>query len=183
MIETRRLKILPFNELFITETYIGWLNDKELLKYSEQRHFKHDYQSCLSYLKSFENSENIFAAIIEKESGRHIGNINSYLDQFNRTADMGLLVGDASAQGKGYGLEAWLALMAFIFNNKKIRKITAGTMALNLAMLKVMDSSQMQRETNKRRQFLYNGTEVDLITSAIFKEDFEALVVAQKLKF
>jgi RimJ/RimL family protein N-acetyltransferase len=175
MIETQRLKILPFNESFISQKYLAWLNDKELLKYSEQRRYTHDYNSSLSYIKSFENSKNVLAAIFLKDSGAHIGNINAYIDVHNKVADMGILIGDPIVQGKGIGLEAWISLMYYIFQKNDVRKITAGTMALNTAMLKIMDSSGMHRETIKDKQFLVGATEVDLISSAIFKDEFNSI--------
>jgi [ribosomal protein S5]-alanine N-acetyltransferase len=43
-IKTKRLLIVPFSEKHLQEKYVGWLNDKELMRYSEQRHKKHDFE-------------------------------------------------------------------------------------------------------------------------------------------
>lgn len=172
-IETQRLLLLPFSEKNISKEYLSWLNNKELMKYSEQRHSTHTYESSLKYLKSFAGTGHIFIAIYLKESNLHIGNINAYIDQRNKIADMGILIGDSSVKGQGVGLEAWLALMGFLFSTYEIRKITAGTLIINTAMINIMKKSNMQKEATFLKQYLVDGQEVDSVQYAIFKAQFK----------
>ena len=46
----------------ITPEYIGWLNDQEVVKFSNQRFFKHTHKTSVNYLKSFEGTSNLFLA-------------------------------------------------------------------------------------------------------------------------
>lgn len=172
MIETFRLKILPFTKDHITDEYISWLNDPILMKYSEQRHHTHNRESCLAYFNNFNFKQNVFAAILVKDTNQHIGNINYYIDKFNQTADMGILIGNHDVQGQGLGAEAWLSLMFYLFSIKDVRKVTAGTMSCNLRMLKIMKKSFMSLDSISSRYFLADGSEFDLVRYSIFKEDF-----------
>ena len=97
-----------FDYSFITNEYINWLNNPELTKYSEQRHLKHTFESCKEYCEAFHNSTNFLFAIIDSESNEHVGNINAYIDIYNGTADMGILVGKGN---KGYGYIAWIKMI------------------------------------------------------------------------
>jgi RimJ/RimL family protein N-acetyltransferase len=49
-----------------------------------------------------------------------------------------------------------------------MRKVTAGTMVVNEPMLRIMYTSGMVEEGRRRRQFLFDGTEIDAILVALF---------------
>lgn len=169
-IKTQRLEMIPFSEAFLSEKYVSWLNDPEVVKYSEQRHRKHTMESCRQYLASFENSPNLFYAITLQEELEHIGNINVNINKSNQTADIGIIIGEKSFWGKGYASEAWTAMIQFLFANMQVRKVTGGTMSVNIGMIKAMVNSGMHIEGVLKRQFLLDGEEVDLVKAAIFKE-------------
>ncbi len=171
-IRTDRLLITPFGERHLTGRYLGWLNDKELMRYSEQRHRHHTLDSCREYWLSFDHSPHYFWAMEEHRNGwGHIGNLNAYVDERNRLADLGILVGESRARKKGYGLEAWQAVISFLFSERHIRKISAGAMAANHPMLQLMRSAGMVDDGIRRRHYLHHGKEEDIIHMAIFKQD------------
>ena len=41
VIGTTRLQIIPFREEYLTERYVSWLNDPEVVRFSDQRHRQH----------------------------------------------------------------------------------------------------------------------------------------------
>ena len=163
---TQRLILEPFTEKFLTERYVSWLNDPEVVKYSENRHRMHTIQSCAEYLASFAGSPHCFWAICQRSDMLHIGNVNAYVDEFNSVADMGILIGEPSSSGKGYATEAWRAVMDYLIQHRKIRKISAGAMAANIPMIKVMERCGMQPDGTRKNHFLLNSNPVDLVHMA-----------------
>lgn len=161
--------MVPFSEEFLTERYVGWLNDPETVAFSEQRHRKHTLASCRAYMQSFDGTPHYFRAVVRKEAGLHIGNINAYVDVFNRTADVGILIGERTVWGQGFGLESWEAFCDQLLASG-LRKITAGTMACNTGMIRVFKKYGMQPEGIRIKQFLCGGKEVDLVQYAKFRE-------------
>ena len=158
-----------FSEKYVTQTYVDWLNDKELMKYSEQRHYIHSRESCMEYLRSFEGTSNLLYAVLDSKTHQHVGNINAYIDSFNSTADIGVLVG---VTGKGYGFSAWTQMINKLFTSKhKVRKITAGTMSINTPMLRIFKKSGMSYEYTKLRHFDLEGRLVDM--EVYFKENIK----------
>ncbi len=164
---TPRLRIVTFSEKHLTARYVSWLNDPEVVRYSEQRHKRHTLESCRAYFESFEGTPNMFLAIEKKEDGKHIGNINVYFDTPNNTADMGIIIGEKAEWGRGYASEAWNAVISHLLATG-IRKITAGTMASNKAMLALMKKAGMVPDGTFNRQFLWEGDEIDMVHFAIF---------------
>tara|TARA_B100001250_G_C19808350_1_gene794507 strand:- start:2809 stop:3309 length:501 start_codon:yes stop_codon:yes gene_type:complete len=163
------IELKTFNSSFITEEYVNWLNNPELMKYSENRHKKHTFKSCREYYKTFHNSTNLLYAIIDSDFNKHVGNINAYIDIDNGIADIGILVGKTK---KGYGYLAWVKMIEILFKKKNIRKITAGTMSGNIPMLKIFEKSGMVYEYTKKNQFIFCSEFMDLVGYCIFKEDY-----------
>ena len=59
-IRTARLLITPLSERHLTKRYLGWLNDRQLMRYSEQRHKTHTISTCDAYRKSFDGTPHYF---------------------------------------------------------------------------------------------------------------------------
>lgn len=170
-IRTGRLLIEPFSKRHLTKRYVSWLNDPVVVRYSEQRHNRHTIKTGKAYLASFKKSPHYFCAIsvVGDELG-HIGNITAYVDGPNKAADMGILIGETKAWGKGYAAEAWTAVCRYLFKRIGIRKITAGTLSCNKRMLSLMKRAGMTGDGRRVRQCIWEGKEVDVIHKTVFKE-------------
>lgn len=169
------LKLYRFSEDFISDQYVSWLNNKELMRYSRQRRTAHTKESCLAYLKAFDGSPNHFFAVVDTIDNRHVGNISVYIDVYTNIADIAIVMGERQANGKGYGKQAWGLTMAYLFESLNIRKITAGTMACNIGMIKVAQHWGMQQEAQLRQQDIYEGSPVDVVKFGILKAEWDAL--------
>ena len=66
IIENNIFKITFFKQENIDQNYLSWINDKKLMQYSSNKK-KHDYKSCLEYLKSFNNKDSFFFSVYEKK--------------------------------------------------------------------------------------------------------------------
>jgi RimJ/RimL family protein N-acetyltransferase len=102
----------------------------------------------------------------------HIGNITTYVDMLHYVADISILIGEKVVWGQGYGTEAFIAMCNYLFQVVKIRKITAGTLAVNFSMLGVMRKAGMAEDGRRIRHCLLEGFEVDVIRRALFLEDW-----------
>jgi len=174
VLETPRLRVVSFREEFLTPRYVAWLNDRKVVRYSEQRFRTHTLESCRAYWQSFNNTPNYFWAIVARDPMlRHIGNINAFVTEFHRVADIGIVIGEEKVWGKGYGTEAWRAVCEFLLNEDGIRKVTAGTLAVNEGMLRIMRKIGMAEEGRRVRQCLFEGQEVDVVYAALFKENWK----------
>lgn len=172
VIETQRLRIVPFSEAYLSSRYVNWLNDPEVVRYSEQRHKRHTLETCRQYWQSFKDSPHFFWAITTVDwEFEHIGNINTYIDEYNSTASVGIMIGERRVWGQGYGLEAWVAVCHYLMYDVGIRKVTAGTLALNKGMLRIMEKSGMVADGRWIRHCLVDGKEVDIIFAALFSND------------
>jgi ribosomal-protein-alanine N-acetyltransferase len=172
-INTQRLLLEPFAEIHLNLGIVDWLNDRDVVRYSEQRHRTHTLESSKAYLDSFRGTLNHYwAMLLKADPARMVGSITAYIDPPNRVADIGILIGDKRCWGTGIGTEAFVAVMEWLFRVRGMRKVTAGTMSANEGMREVMRKAGMREEGRKLRHFLLDGVEVDLVIGAAFYEQF-----------
>ena len=164
------LYVSNFQRKLLTDKYIGWLNDPQIVRYSEQRHRQHSLESCLSYVDEMHNSGGFFLSIEIKGSKLdHIGNISVAIDEPNSSADLSIMIGDKRALRKGYATQAWRAVMKYLLNEVGIRRVTAGTMDVNEPMIRLMQSSSMEIDAVRPRHFLWEGKEVGLVMASCYR--------------
>lgn len=150
---TPRLRLRPMGWA-AEKDYSYWLNDPEVVRYSEQRHRQHDAASCAAYIASFDHKkDHIWAIHINGNDGKHIGNISAHRDIPNNIANLGILIGDKGEWRKGFGLEAWNAVIEWA-GKIGVRRVEAGCMGHNAGMMTICLKSGMRSEALVPDHFL-----------------------------
>ena len=158
-INSSRLRIVPFQAHHLTQKYVGWLNDPQVVRYSEQRHRTHDLASCRAYFESMSTSDSFFCAIEDTRNGwGHIGNISIAVDLPNKLADISILIGDPAAWNTGIGFEAWQAVLQALMDRDGFRKVTGGTVSANLAMVRIMEKVGMLPDGRRKDHYMIEGS-------------------------
>lgn len=179
--ETQRLRVIPFSEQHLTARYVDWLNDPEVVRYSDQRLRRHTLESCRRYWGEIEGSRSYFWAIVAKDERLgHIGNMTAYVDAEHLVADLAIVLGLRAVWARGYGSEAWVAACDYLLGDGGMRKVTAGALATNSAMLGVMRRAGMVPDGSRVRQRLFEGREVDLVHTALFREEAPHVVGVER---
>lgn len=172
-IHTERLRIVPFERRHLTERYVGWLNDPVVTRYSEQRHRVHTIESCAAYARSFEGRPDRFLAVETLgQPPRHIGNLTVTVDPPNGLADLSILIGERNEWGRGYGVEAWRAVLEGLIREETMRKVTGGASAANVAMIAIMRKCGMVEDGIRCRHLLIDDVPTDVVYFAAFANEW-----------
>ena len=163
------VELRPFTAACVTDEYLGWLHDPEVLRFSNQRFRKQTRESCLEYLASFSGTANDFLAVYLRESGRMVGTMTAYVAVHHGTADLGILIGDRPCWGRGIGRDAWQTVMDYLLAHVGLRKVTGGTLRCNTGMVRVMERSGMQLEATRVQQEIVDGVPQDAVYYAKFR--------------
>jgi RimJ/RimL family protein N-acetyltransferase len=160
MISTKRLTLRPLKKA--TPRQVAWLNDPNVVRFSEQRHQRHTLHSQLNYVTGFPG---FIWGIHLVDSGEHIGNLGAAIDLHNQVADVGIIIGDQSCWGKGMGFEAWDAACSWLLSREggAVRKLEAGCMKTNEAMLRIIKKSRFAQEGERVNHFIVNGAPVTAV--------------------
>ncbi|MGY3864863.1 GNAT family N-acetyltransferase [Aeromonas bivalvium] len=138
----------------ITHQYCNWLNDKETNKYLESRFTEWNMQSLLDYYHQKNKSE-LMLAIIEDDTGTHVGNVKvSAIDKNHHRAEIGIIIGDKNLWGKGIATTAIGIVAEYCFDVLDIHKLTAGAYAENLASINAFISNGFIVEGQRKEHVL-----------------------------
>lgn len=163
-----KVLVSHFRESDIDETYISWLNDPDVVRFSNQRFLEHDRKSCENYLSSFAGTKNLFMSVRRLSDEIPVGTMTAYLSSHHGTVDVGIMIGDKSVWGQGYGQDAWDTCTNWLLEQGNIRKLTAGTLACNAGMIKLMERSGMAQEAVRKAHEIVDGRPVDVLLYAKF---------------
>lgn len=173
VIDTERLRIEPFSSQHLTERYVAWLADPEVVRFSEQRNDRHTFETCCAYMNSFSETPNFFWALVEKDPEiGHLGNMTAYVDMGSSSADIGILIGERRVWNRGYGREAWQAVLRYLFVVEKVSQVTAGTLVVNKSMLALMNAVGMACDKKRSGRMFYEGSEIDCYYAIIDRASF-----------
>jgi ribosomal-protein-alanine N-acetyltransferase len=164
-----RVVLRAFAQADLGPRYIGWLNDPQVVRFSNQRFRRHDRASCQAYLGSFAGTDNLFLGVHALEDDTLIGTLTAYRSRVHGTADVGIMMGETARWGQGLGQDAWDTLTRWLLQDAGVRKLTAGTLACNLGMVRLMERSGMSLEATRRAQEIVDGRPEDILLYARFQ--------------
>ncbi len=143
--------------------YLEWMNDAEVLKYTESRFQSHSKADLCDYVVRINaNPDFVFRAITLGDTGRHIGNIKlGPIDWNHRFGDIGIIIGAKDCWGKNYAAESIRLLADHAFSVLKMHKLTAGCYAINEAGIKAFIKAGFVFEGRRNSQYLSDGRYVD----------------------
>lgn len=150
----RRLELRPLRPKDVDEAYVRWLNDPEVVRYTEARHIRHTLRSVRDYVARCDDRRGShLLGIFELDSGRHVGNVKiGPVSTPHRCASMGLIIGEKSCWGRGYATEAIGLAVHYAFTVLNLHKLTAGVIEGNEASLRAFEKNGFSVEGVHRKQ-------------------------------
>jgi [ribosomal protein S5]-alanine N-acetyltransferase len=156
----------PAAELFVlqeadaTEEYVGWLNNPNVNRFLESRFAVHTRESVREFIRRhLLDPGSLFCGIRSvAHSRKHVGNIKLSPIAWNvGQAEIGIMIGDETAWGKGLGTEA-IRMMADIARAELgLRKLTAGCYEGNVGSQSAFRRAGFEMEFPAKEALLANG--------------------------
>ena len=143
--------------LDLVPDYLTMVNDIEnVAKYINDRREPYTEQEEIEYMKEKIEGPDIMFSMIEKETGKFIGN-TSFFNIDGDEAEWGIVM-TASMQNKGYGTEALKRMIEYGFNEGGFRRIYLGVYVDNPRAIHVYEQCGFKE---------YDRTEVDVFMEII----------------
>ena len=173
MFESGRLLLRPVELTDANETYRSWMNDPAVIQYTESRFQSYSLEQIRDYVRSVQaDSSSRFFAIIEKETGKHIGNVKiGHIHPVHRHADVGIIIGDKASWGKGYASESLQLIAWYAREQLQLRKLTAGIYANNLGSLQAFLKAGFVLEGRFAQHWFCDGEYVDGLQMGLLLEE------------
>ena len=156
-IDGKRIYLRDVRLSDVNESYYRWMNDPEVIKFTESRFYPVSKEALEEYVKEKQKSkDNIFLAIIYKENQKHIGNIKlGSINWIHRLADIGIIIGEKDYWGKECAAEAIRLISNYAFSALNLHKLTAGCYKGNAASGKAFEKAGFTKE-GLRKAHLFN---------------------------
>lgn len=148
----------------ITEDYISWMNDYEIVKYTESRFSPHNRESIEQFVNNANNANNILFGIFTIDSGTHIGNIKlGAINWIHRYADIGLIIGNKNYWGKGIATEAISLVSDYAFTQLNLHKLTAGAYEFNEGSIKAFIKNGFSDVFVEKEKYFFEGKYINCV--------------------
>ena len=155
------LKVLRLND--ISESYVEWLNDYEVTKFTEQKYFRHTLESTKTFVSQKYNSEGdlLFGIFFD---GTHIGNIKLGPIRFEHmTAQVSYFIGEKKFWGKGIASKCVKAVVHFAVTELGLKKINAGYYENNIGSAKVLEKCGFVVEGNRISDVIFEDKRISSV--------------------
>ena len=155
------LKVLSHKD--VSDEYVSWLNDYEVVRFTEQKYAKHNKEGVMDFVKDKLNSnvDVLFGIFFDT---RHIGNIKLGPIDFNhKVSDISFFIGDKEMWGKGLMTQVIDFVVGFAFNDVGLDKVTAGAYANNIGSIKTLENNGFIVEERRINQILFEGERIDAV--------------------
>ena len=85
------------------------------------------------------------------------------IDRDNRTATLGIFIGEKDCRGQGFGEEAVRALCRFAFGEMSLRKIRLDVQVANASAIKTYERVGFKKEGVLRQEVFRQGRALDVL--------------------
>jgi len=157
---------------------IKWRRDDEIWNMAGSPKY---FVSTENEKKWIENAiflhDQIRLAICLKDNDKLVGvEILKDIDNINRSAQWGYLIGDRSLWGRGIGTEAGLLFLKYVFQERGFNRIWALVNQGNIASKRILEKCGLQKEGHLRESIYKQGMFQNQLLYSILREDFDALL-------
>lgn len=170
---TNRLILRNLSDNDVTERYLNWLHDDQIIRYLEVRHSPPPSTDALLEFVRGTNSDSrsLLLGIFDRNRGVHIGNIKlGPINVYHRFADIGFFIGERDCWGRGLASEAIAAVADYAFQKMGIDKLTAGCHEENVGSVQALIRAGFAQEARLRAHVVLNGRRVDKLSFGKIKE-------------
>ena len=172
-IEGENVSLLPIN-LEHMNLYQKWENNPKVRLYARNvipltaDDLKKRLEPSKDEVKSV-----IWFEIHYKPENKPIGTCEiSQINWYNRTADLGILLGESGLWGKNICTEAITLLEEYVFNELNMRKIYVLIFSPNVGSWRCAEKSGFTREAVLKEDIYIDGKHEDIFIYSLFKKDW-----------
>tara|TARA_X000000950_G_C13734416_1_gene585699 strand:+ start:196 stop:735 length:540 start_codon:yes stop_codon:yes gene_type:complete len=161
----------PLKLSMVSNEYVAWMNNYDVVKFTNQKNLKHTLRSVKLYVKDRleSNNELLFGFFNDK---LHIGNIKiGPINFYNRNTQISYIVGNKNFWGKGIATDVICNIVDYCFRNLCLLKVSALTYSNNIASQKVLMKNNFVKEAVIKKQLFFENKFVDMIYFSKFSNN------------
>ncbi len=174
-----RIYLSPRNSEDV-EKFTEWMNDFQVTDYIGRSGALMSLECEKRYLEENYNLEGTFAIVTLAEN-KIIGTVGlKDINTINRSAVLGIFIGEKDYLSKGYGTEAIRLILDFGFNYMNLHNIKLELISFNERALKCYKKCGFVETGRTRENVFVNGKYYDTISMDILSNEFNESYIRNK---
>ena len=157
------------------DSYLAWMNDLDVLQYLLRvrpmgREEEEEWFANLS-----KRPDDLVFEIVPLEGGLPIGSCGLHrISSSNRSAELGIVIGDKSLWGKGYGREAMGILCRYGFDVLNLNRIGLNVYEYNSRGIRCYERVGFKHEGRRRAARFWNGKYWDILEMGLLESEWRS---------
>jgi RimJ/RimL family protein N-acetyltransferase len=168
-----RLRLRPHRAADLPN-YVTWLNDPDVTEFTALESGNVTLEGEREWLARVSAPDSPTRNWAIEADGRHIGNCALHLHESGKMAGFGIIIGDKTQWGKGYGSAALREVLRIGFQEMNLHRIHLTALGGNTRALRCYEKSGFRHEGLRRRHYLKRGKWLDVVCMGILREEWEA---------
>ncbi len=165
-----RLRPLTLDDL---DHVMGWINDPDIVKNFARMSGPITREEEEVFLRATLASETDRLWAIERDDGKYLGNAGIHKIWWPaRNGRLGLVIGDKTGHGRGWGTEAMGLLIARAFEELGLHKVWLMRFADNQRMGRIADKLGFVPEGVLRDEYFHNGRYYDMMRHSLLEHEW-----------
>jgi len=153
-----------------------WFNDPEVNRYLATGRRPNSVEHSRELITRAMNSErDVMFAVIERASGRYIGNAGLHrIQHVYRSAIFGVVIGVPEFWHRGYGTEVTALVTDFAFSRLNLNRVELEVVAANARAQQIYERVGYRVDGTRRQAMYVEGCYEDVTLMAILRAEWEA---------
>ena len=166
----------PLDRADLNETYLGWLNDREVTRYLEVGTFPQTMQDLENFYQAVTGSKSdVIFAVADSKTHRHVGNVKlGPIHWIHRRAMFGIMIGDKQSWGRGIGKEATRLIVEYGFMRLNLNRIYLGVFAEHESAIRCYQAVGFKAEGTFREEMFCDGTYHDRLCMGLLRSEYKS---------
>jgi len=149
--------------------YHRWINDPEVSRYLAARYpFSHAQER--EFIATPPGYSHFVAAVVTLAEGRLIGDVElRHVQPENRSAELGIMIGEREYRGRGYGTDTMRTLCRFAFEQMNLHRIELFVFADHQQAISVYERVGFRVEGRRRDAIYKHGRYHDMLVMGLLE--------------
>ena len=167
----KNIVVRLLKQSMVSTTYVSWMNDYDVVKFTNQKNLKHTFNSVNFYVKEkLESEDELLLGFFS--NNLHIGNIKiGPINFYNRNTQISYIVGNKNLWGTGIATSVISYIVNYCFESLDLHKVSALTYSNNIASQKVLIKNNFIKEAIIKKQLFFENKFVDMFYFSKFRDD------------
>lgn len=171
-ISGKKVNLRPVSKSDIPN-FLVWVNDEEIRDLVGGGQFPTTEQDEEKWFAKLQGDRSNIVFVIETKDGLPIGVMGAHkIDWISRVCETGALIGDKDYRGGGYGTDAKMVLLNYLFNTLNIHKVCSAVISYNKRSLHYSMHCGYEIEGVRKKHLFKKGRYWDKVELGLFKKQW-----------